>query len=201
VRGDGRIVGFCHAGDEADFGDASGVAEVRLDDLGGFLFEDFAEAPLGEDALASGDGDVGAFGDVGHDVVVLTVDRLFDEHRIVLFELLDEDAGQGGTDAAVEVDADVGFVAYGFAKFGEALDDVVDFGWGFHVTVEVVAVGSCSLCSVAAYGPGLERCETFGHLGSHLFWGASVGVDANFVAGGAAEEFVSLDCNKPAKIG
>ena len=42
----------------------------------------------------------------------------------------------------MEVDSDVGFVAYGFTEFGETLDDVVDFGWGLHVAVEVVAVGA-----------------------------------------------------------
>ena len=46
---------------------------------------------------------------------------------------------------------------------------------------------------MAAHGAGLEGGEAFGHLGSHGFWGSSVGVDSDFVAGGAAEEFVDGD--------
>ena len=71
VRGDGRVVGLGHAGDQADLGDAAGVAEVGLQDRRGPLLQHLAEAPLGEDALAGGDRQVGAARDLGHDVVVL----------------------------------------------------------------------------------------------------------------------------------
>ena len=52
-------------------GDAAGVAQVGLQDRRGLLLQHLAEAPLGEDALAGGDRQVRAAGDLGHDVVVL----------------------------------------------------------------------------------------------------------------------------------
>src|SRR6516225_4049126 len=64
VRGDGGVVGLGHAGNEADLGDAPRVAQVGLQDGGRLLLQHFAKAPLGEDALARGDRQVGAAGDL-----------------------------------------------------------------------------------------------------------------------------------------
>jgi hypothetical protein len=50
VRGDIGVVGFRHAGNEAHFRDASGVAEIGLEDRGGFLFEHFAKTPFSRDS-------------------------------------------------------------------------------------------------------------------------------------------------------
>ena len=95
---DGRIVRLGHAGDQPDLGDPAGVAEVGLEDRGGALLQDLAEAPLGEDPLAGGDRQVGPAGDLGHDVVVLRLAGLLDEHRLRRLDGLDQELGQGRAD-------------------------------------------------------------------------------------------------------
>ena len=55
VRGHRGVIGLGHAGDQARFRDAAGVAQVGLQDGGGFLLEYFAKTPFGEDAFAGGD--------------------------------------------------------------------------------------------------------------------------------------------------
>ena len=44
-------------------------------------------------------------GDLGHDVVVLGLARLLDEHRLVRLQRLDQQLGRRRADGAVEVDA------------------------------------------------------------------------------------------------
>ena len=90
VRGQRRVVGLGHAGDDLQFGDAAGIANVRLEDVGGAFFENFLEPPLGKDALARGNGDVGFCGDFGHDVDVESLDNFLVEPRMIWFERLDE---------------------------------------------------------------------------------------------------------------
>ena len=114
-------------------GDAAGVAEVGLQDRRGLLLQHLAEAPLGEDALAGGDRQVRAAGDLGHDVVVLAVDRLLDEHRLVRLQRLDQQLGRRRADRAVEVDGDVDVVAGRLAQLGELLGGVLHGRGGLDV--------------------------------------------------------------------
>ena len=90
VRGQRRVVGLGHAGDDLQFGDAAGIANIRLEDVGGALFENFLEPPLGKDALAGGNGDVGLFGELGHDVDVEGLHNFLVEPRMIRFERFDE---------------------------------------------------------------------------------------------------------------
>ena len=94
MRRDRRVVGLGHAGDQPHFGDAAGVAKVRLQDRRGALLQDLAEAPLGEDALAGGDRQKGSPGDLGHHVVVLGLAWLLDEHRLIRLQRLDQQLGR-----------------------------------------------------------------------------------------------------------
>lgn len=116
MRCDDGIVGFGHACDDAAFGDPAGVAEVGLKDAGGAFFEDFAEAPFGEDAFAGSDGKVGAAGDVDEHVDVLCLAGFLDEHGLIGFEFFDEDLCGLRGDGAVEVDADVHRFTSGFSQ-------------------------------------------------------------------------------------
>ena len=59
--GEGAVVDFGVGGDLFNFGDAAGPGQVGVEDIGGVELEYFLEAPAGEDALAGGDGDAGAF--------------------------------------------------------------------------------------------------------------------------------------------
>ena len=61
MGGDRDVVDFGVGGDLFNFGDAAGPGQVGVEDIGGVELEYFLEAPAGEDALAGGDGDAGAF--------------------------------------------------------------------------------------------------------------------------------------------
>src|SRR5204863_9541912 len=99
-----------------------------------------------------GNRQVGAAGDVGHDVVVLAVDRFFHEHRLVGFQAFDEQFGGGRADGAVEIDGDVDIVAGSFAQLGEFLDGIADFR------------GALDVAGVAPLGrPGLEGGEALSY--------------------------------------
>jgi len=115
VRSDDGVVRFRHARDEAHLGDAARVAQIGLQYRGGSLLQHFAETPLGEDAFARCDRQMRAARDLGHQIVILAVDRLFDEHRVVRLERLDEHLRHRGADRAVKVDADIDVVAGGLA--------------------------------------------------------------------------------------
>ena len=71
MRCDGGVVRFGHAGDQPHLGDAAGVAQVGLQDRGSAFLQHLAEAPLGEDSLAGGNGQMRSSGDFRHHVVVL----------------------------------------------------------------------------------------------------------------------------------
>ena len=60
-----------------------------------------------------------AFADVGHDIGLLAIDRLLDEHGLERFQRLDEQPGRLLTEGAVEIDGDVAFIAHCRAQFGE----------------------------------------------------------------------------------
>ena len=132
MGGQRGIVGLGHSRNEPNLGDAAGMAQVGLQDRGRSLLQNFSEAPLGEDALAGGDGQVGAPGDIGHDLHVLAVDRLLDEHGLVGFQRLDEQFGRLGGNGSVKVDADISFRSGGPAQLGELLGRVLHELRGFH---------------------------------------------------------------------
>ena len=90
---DRRIIGLGHAGDQPHLGDPSRVAKVGLKNRRRTLLQHFAESPLGKHPLAGGDRQVGPPGDLRHDVVVLRLARLFDEHGLIRLERLDQELG------------------------------------------------------------------------------------------------------------
>src|SRR5690606_18142142 len=50
------VICLRHPGDDPAFGDATGMAKVRLKDAGGTFFQDLTKAPLREYSFARGDG-------------------------------------------------------------------------------------------------------------------------------------------------
>jgi hypothetical protein len=102
------------------------MTKVRLQDRRRLFLEDFPETPLGENAFARRDWQVRTACDVRHHIDFLAVHRLFDEHRLIGLQRLDEQPGRLLADRAVKVDADVAFVADGGPQFREALRSFVD---------------------------------------------------------------------------
>ena len=78
------------------------------------MLQNITKAPLGENAFAGRDGQVGAPRDFRHAANVLTLNRLFDEPGIERFEFLDEQFCVLGGDGAVKIDADVAIVTDDF---------------------------------------------------------------------------------------
>ena len=56
MRGDLDVVGLGGGGDLADFGDATGVGQVGLDEGGALAFEQFSVVLAAEELFAAGDG-------------------------------------------------------------------------------------------------------------------------------------------------
>ena len=69
---------------------------------------------------------MGAAGDLGHDVVVLALARLLDEHRLIRLQRLDEQLGVLRADRAVEIDADVHNLAARLPQSGERFRRLLD---------------------------------------------------------------------------
>src|SRR5687768_16600633 len=116
MGGNGSIGCFSHPRDEAGFHDAAGMTEVRLQDGGCALFQDFPEPPFGEDSFAGGDGKKSSAGDISHELDVLALDWFFDEHGAIRFQSLDEKTGIGRTDGAVKIDSDIDTLSTRFAQ-------------------------------------------------------------------------------------
>ena len=123
---DGSVKRLGHAGDQTALGDAASMTEVRLQYRRGLLLQDFTKAPLGEDAFAGGDGQMGPAGDIRHDLDLLAVDRFLDEHRLMRLQRLDEQSGGLLAERAMEVDGQVALVADRFAQFGETIGCLID---------------------------------------------------------------------------
>ena len=99
-----------------------------MKDGGRAFLENLAKSPLGEDALASGDGQVRAVSDLRHDVMVLAVDRLLDEHWLVWLQSLDEQLRRLRADRTMEIDPDIDLVPAGLAQRAKRLGHLVNEG-------------------------------------------------------------------------
>ena len=77
MRGHLDVVGLGGGRDLADFGDAAGVGQIRLDEGGALAFEKFAEVLATEELLAAGDGGCHAWGESAHGLYVLGGDGFF----------------------------------------------------------------------------------------------------------------------------
>ena len=181
MRGDIGIVSLRHAGDETYFGDSAGVAQVRLQDGRGLLLQHFAKAPFGEDALAGGYRQMGTARDLCHDVVVLRLAGLFDEHRVIGLVSLDQQLRSGGADGTVEVDGNVDLFAHCLPKTGEHFGRILHIGFR-----EDVAVAARLLLGDAR----LEGAEALLLQLLHLVGLTGVSINANAVTQRATEQFV-----------
>src|SRR3546814_643093 len=90
VRSDGCIVGLRHAGDQSHLTDTPGVTKIRLKDRCGAFLKNLPEAPFCKNAFSGGNGQMRAARNIGHDIHVLALTRLFDEHRLKRLKLFDQ---------------------------------------------------------------------------------------------------------------
>ena len=171
-----RVVRLGHAGDEPELGDAARVADVRLQDVGGALFQDLAESPLGEDALARRQRDVGLGGDLGHHVHVERLHDLLVEPGIVGFQRLDQEHGRRRLNGAVEVQADVDAVSILLAQRPEVLHH------GIHESLAFDVLGRRASHGVWTDLHGIDA----GLL-------ADLPIDSDAVAGGSSQQLVDRD--------
>ena len=125
-------------------------------------------------------GKIRAARDLGHDVVVLRLARLLDEHRLIRLVGLDQQLGGSGADGAVEVDGDIHVVAHGLPQARELFGGVFDLGLRFRCSGPARFFGDA--CLEGGEALLLERF--------HLLGRAGVGVDAHAIARWAAEQLV-----------
>ena len=128
MRGNGCVIGFGHARDKARLKNAPRVRQVGLHDGTRAFFQQIAEPPLGKNALARRNGQMGLAGEFDHPLHILALNRLFDKHRLVRLEGLDEHRRSLRGNRAVKVDGNVEIRAPGSAHRSKGLDRVVDKG-------------------------------------------------------------------------
>src|SRR5262245_31521557 len=184
VRRDVGVIRLGHSGDQPHFSNAARVAEIGLQDRRRALLQNLAEAPLGEDAFARGDGNVRRLRQLGHELYVLAIDDFFVKEGLELLEFFHQDLGRRGGNRAVEINADVAVLADDLAQAGELGDGVFDPGFVFDRT---------RVASVQARGAGLERGEALLLALADQLWRARVRVDADALPRWAAQEFVNRD--------
>src|SRR5690606_25481259 len=107
MRSNNGIVGLSHSCDDATFCNSTCMTQIRLQNAGGTLLQDFAESPFCEDALAGSDGEVGAACDVDKNIDVLGLAGVLNEHRLIGLELFIENVCRLRWNCVVEVGPDV----------------------------------------------------------------------------------------------
>src|SRR5690606_21629394 len=156
------------------------MTQVGLQDTGCSFFQDFTEASFCKNAFSRGDGEVCAACDVGEDVDILGLARLFYEHRLIGFKLLDENLCGLRWYSAVEVNADVHRFATSFSERCEVLDRVPYEPGVFYGTGRI-------FLRHASLDDGIPFCHALFHFLS--VGGAAVDTDA--VARRTTEEFIN----------
>ena len=169
------IVGFGHASDQPQLGDAARIVHVRLQDLRCALLQDLAESPLGEDALAGRQRNVRLLRQVRHHVDVQRLHDFFVEPRLIRLQRFDQQASRSRLDRSVKIDGNVHAVAILVAQCFEVL------GNSFHIPLALDVLGR--LAAVQSARTGLHRID------ASLF--ANRAVYANAVAHGPAQKFVN----------
>ncbi len=187
VGGHGDVFGLGHDGDLLEFGDASGVGDVGLEDVNGVVVYDVGEGEFGVEALAGGDGDGDFAADFEEFADALFGYGLFIEEGVVFLEAVAELDGVHDVELGVGLDEDVDLGADGFADLGDS-----GFGDGGFALGYLVVVGLCE--GVELHG-GVAHVDDDFRLFGVLFGGAgvgvpSVGVDADFFSLGAAQQLV-----------
>ena len=151
------------------------MAEIGLEDAGSAFFQDFAKAPLGEDAFSGSNGEMGAPSDVRHDIHILALDRFFNKKGLIGLQSLDEQLGILGGNGPMKINADIGVLALRLADAGKGFRSGFDVGLGGDDTE-----------LIARINPGLEGSKAFGLAcldGIGVV--ADMGIDANAIARGA----------------
>src|SRR5919202_363740 len=128
VRRDRDVVCFGHRRDLADFRDAAGMGEIRLDDVDIAVLQNLLEIPARKHSLAGRDRYRRMSGNLTQRLVVLRQDRLLDEEQVERFELLRHHLGHGLVQPAVEIHADTDAGADYLTRCGDAFDDSFYFG-------------------------------------------------------------------------
>ncbi len=180
VRGQRGVIGLGHACNDTSLHDATGVAEIGLENAGSAFFQDFAEAPLGEDAFSGRNGEMGAPSDVRHDVYILALDRFFNKKGLIGLQSLDEQLGILGGNGPMKINADIGVLASCFADAGKGFCSGFDVGLGCDDTE-----------LIARINPRLEGVEAFGLAGlDGVGVVANMGIDSHSIARGAPQQLI-----------
>ena len=128
-----RIVRFGHARNHPQFGDAPGIANVRLQDHRRVLFQNLAEPPLRKNALTGGERNVRLLGEFRHDVHIQRLYHFFIEPGMIRLQRLDQQLRRRRLDRAMEIDADVHTRALLLAQRLEPLGHFVHKFLPFHI--------------------------------------------------------------------
>ncbi len=125
----GRVISLRHSGDQPEFRDPARVADIGLKDHGSVLLKNFPEAPLGENAFARGERNMGLLRQFGHDIYVERLHHLFVEPRLIGLQRFDQKRGGGRLHGPVKVDRyiDAGALALpqGFETFRHFVDELL----------------------------------------------------------------------------
>src|SRR5215472_446997 len=170
---DRRVVGFRHARDQAKFGDATCVADVRLKDHRGFLFQNLPEAPLREDPLPRSQSDVRLLRQLRHYVYVQRLNHLLVEPWMIRFKGFNQKLCSGRLDRPMKIDSNIDARPLTLTQRLETLCNFVHELLPFHLF---------------EWGPSRVRSHLHGVYASS--W-THLAVNTNSVAGGAAEQLIN----------
>src|ERR1019366_1985724 len=169
--------------DLEQFGGASAPLRIALDDAEGAVFEVVIDLPSPLNVFARGDGDGGAFAQLGEAIDLFGLGGLLDPAGTVGFDALGPLEGIGQVPAAVDVEHEFGIVADGLAEEAHEVDVLAQaFG------SVAGAVGEEPLLIAIAFELQLGGAG----LGLIGFEGVSEtpGVGFDGLAGGSAEETI-----------
>ncbi len=125
MRRDRQVVCLRHPGDEPELRDTAGVADVRLENHRRLFLENLPEAPLGKDALTSGERDVGLLRQLSHYIHIERLDNFFVEPGVIRLQRFDEKLGGRRLHRAVKVDGNIDAGTITVAQSFEALGNFI----------------------------------------------------------------------------
>src|SRR5581483_10111109 len=137
------------------------------------------ETPLREDSLARSDWQERAARDLGHYVVILRLARLFDEHRLIRLDSLDQQLSRCRADCSVKINRQVDIISHSVPQLGEFLGGILHRCGRFNIARRPLFGRS-----------GFEGRETAGQLPLYCLRSAGMGIDTDAVARRAAEQLI-----------
>ncbi len=128
MRHDLYIVCFAPVGDFTRLGKTADDTEIDSRVVEQFFFDHLAEFPLGGIVLAYGERNADVLTHLAIALGVFAAQRILDKEGVVLLEFAAETDGVRWIETGVDVDTELYFWSYGFARGGEMGDGVADRG-------------------------------------------------------------------------